>query len=282
LTTPSILSQLLPKDIITILVSGVALVTSIIIGIINWRMQREKRSDDARKAFDDAIGAIQIARADFVKLRTELKDNFDEADALGPRAVIATRRNYATSRALQAARTKRFKLGSVDNLLLAAALIDTGRPGAAMPYYKASVDLSEDKFDKAVALRVLGRARILSGAYEDGRDEMLRAADLFGDLSGDHDYEHVRMRDEEAESYRRLIDACATVHYRNHFNEDVPAMLSAAHGLVTPIAATCRSLAAKLANKSSIPIEINTEDFTHHDGDAPPVIDLSPHPSSFG
>jgi hypothetical protein len=247
LATAGAFAGLLPKDIITILVSGVALVTSMTIGFINWRIQREKRADDARKAFDDAIGAIQTARADFEKLRHELKDKFNDAAALGPRSVIATRRNYATSRALEAAKTQRFRLGSVDNLLLAAALIDTGRPGAAVPYYKASVALSEDDFDRAVALRVLGRAIILSGSYSDGRDEVLKAAKLFGSLAENRDYDRSRMRDEAAETYRRLIDACLTVDHREYFAIDIPAMLSSAEGLKTPIADTCRLLAERLS-----------------------------------
>lgn len=209
------------KDVATIALSFAALITSVSVAFYNRRIQTAKSIEDARKVFDEAIEGLQTARWDREALRVELGESYGSAMARPRRVMITDRRNFYLAKALTALQTGGFKSTSVDNLLIAASLMDSGRPAAATRYYDASVQFAEDAFDRATARRVFGRAQLISGDFVQGREEMLKAVGEFLMLAEDHGYDRARMRNEASDAARRLVDASDIVGFYDCMDEDL-------------------------------------------------------------
>ncbi|GAA0326172.1 hypothetical protein GCM10009087_40610 [Sphingomonas oligophenolica] len=232
------------KDIATLCVSGAALITSVSVAFYNARVQRVKRLDDARRSFEDAILGISKAKQDFETLRISVGDEFDAPKYSPHRTTIVDTRNFYLSKALAAFRAGSFVTSSADNMLIASALIESGRVAASIPFYDRSVEFAADRFELAMAKRVLGRARILSNDFERGRSEMLGAAKMFGALIDDPGFDGFRMRREEAETYRRLIAAQRERNSLDFLLTDVDALTALLPALDKPRALQLRSFIA--------------------------------------
>lgn len=209
------------KDIATLMLSGAALLTSVSVAVYNVRVQRAKKGDDARKSFEEAIQGISKVRQDLDALRHEAGEDFESQKYQFRRIVLGDTRNFFLAKALHALNVTSFLTSSVDNMLIAVALIDSGRHRASVPFYRKAVDTAADEFDRATALRVLGRAHILSGDFAEGRREMLIAASSFRILASDSGFDRHRMLRDEAETYRRLVAVQLIVDRRQHLQSDV-------------------------------------------------------------
>lgn len=195
------------KDIATILLSSAALITSMSVALMNVGWQRDKKRADLRAEFEKAILGISEARSDLEKLRQEFGEKFDEMDAQARRNLIHDRRNFFVSKAAHLMKQSLVEVNAFDNLLMAAALIDSGRVADSLHYYRRSVEMAEDEYEKATSERVYGRALILSGDRSSGRSRMLAAIDIFRTLALHEGYDPERMRSEAAETCRRLVAA---------------------------------------------------------------------------
>jgi tetratricopeptide (TPR) repeat protein len=234
------------KDLATLLLSGAALLTSISVALFNLRVQRSKRSDDARKAFEDAILAIMTAKQSYEALRREAGKEFESPEFAPRRVAIVDTRNFNLSKALHAVSVANLVTSSADNLLLASALMESGRHSASVPFYQRAVHLAWDQYERATALRVLGRAQILTGEHDDGRAMMTEAANLFTALANDKGYETDRMFDEVAETYKRLINCEITIGLKEHLEADVAALEGASAGMTSSRAVAMRDFATNI------------------------------------
>ncbi len=201
------LQDLTNKEFAIVVISSIALLVSLASAFFTIRTAFEKRADDARKAFDDAIDGLQTARADFENLRHELGSDFHAAKSHARRVLISDRRNFFLNKCLTALKGERFLASGYDNLLIAAAMIESGRSGSAVPFYARAVTDAFDEFERASARRVLGRALILSGDRERGRAEMHLAMTNFYGLEHNEHFDRNRMHREGVETLRRLVEA---------------------------------------------------------------------------
>jgi tetratricopeptide (TPR) repeat protein len=99
-------------------------------------------------------------------------------------------------------------LSDFDYMMLASNLIDLGRTSESVRFYRKSMEIaarSNNAVGHAAARRVYGRALIASGQHEEGREEMLAAVQAYERLSEQGEYDRDRMRDQAAETFRRLI-----------------------------------------------------------------------------
>lgn len=232
------------KDFAVVIVSGCALLVSLLVAFFTIRAASEKRVDDARNAFDEALTGVQTARSDYEALRHELGDEFNEPAAYGRRVLIADRRNFYLSRAMTALEGERFAASGWDHLLIAAALIDSGRTGAAIPHYARAVTHAADLYERSNARRVLGRALILAGDTQRGRSEMHQAAADFEDLANDAHYDALRMEREGAETLRRLVEV---------------EMIAGLYDEVMSDASALRSILPRLDYRTSTACEVTLE-----------------------
>jgi hypothetical protein len=195
------------KDILTLIVSLAALITSIAVAWSNWWSRSRQLAEDAKKDFSEAIMEIAKVRQDHEELRKDAGEEYDHIKFEPRRVVLADRRTFYLSKALQVLTQKQIVVSSFEYLLLAAALIDSARVGDSVEYYQKAYDLAENEHTKASAQRVYGRALIAMGDYGKGRAEMLSAADRFKKLSENERYDRDRMLGEAAETYHRLVIA---------------------------------------------------------------------------
>ena len=216
-------SGLETKDIATISLSFAALLTSASVAIYNWRVQVSRQKEEARKVFDESIAGLQTARSDMEALKIELGDKYRTALSRPRRIMINDRRNFYLARALASLRHFDSETMSMDNLLIAVALMESGKIAAAVRYYQRSVDLAQDEVERAICLRVFGRARILSGELERGRKQMIVAIEEFLVLTSDARFERSQMRQEAIDTARRLVEASNSVRYDDHLAADLNA-----------------------------------------------------------
>ena len=235
-------APMLLKDLATLIVSIAALVTSASIAFFNYRVQRAREHEDARKSLEEAIAGLQSSRGDWAKLRGELGGNFDHPDAVARRVTIVERRNTSLSKANYLLRTKRPLITSADAIILASSMIDSGRIAAAVPLYRIGMELAEDDLDVANAQRVLGRAMIVSRNAEAGRDHMLAAADIYQRLARNPDYDGREMVTHAAETFRRLVDAYHTSGIAAPKAADLEMLESLHHAAAEPTRAMSRDL----------------------------------------
>lgn len=211
------------KDILTLIVSLAALITSIAVAGSNWWSRRRELVEDAKKDFSEAIMAIAKVRQDHEELRKDAGEDYDHIKFEARRIVLADRRTFYLSKALQALTHKQIVVSSFEYLLLAAALIDSARVGDSVEYYEKAYKLAEDEHTKASAQRVYGRALIAMGDYGKGRAEMLSAVDRFKELSVNIRYDPDRMLGEAAETYRRLLTVEIQKKQTGDVNADIVA-----------------------------------------------------------
>lgn len=236
------------KDIATLVVSVAALITSISVAIFNINIQKSKKSDDARKSFDDGISGIIAAKVDFEKLKRELGDEFDDPKNLPRRVAIIDSRNFYISKATRAFEISSFMTSAADNMTLAAALIESGRIASSLPFYSKAVERADDDYVRATMRRVHGRALILSKQLEDGRDEMLRSARELITLSNNPDFDSWRMLREEADTRRRLFMAQKDSGQHKYLAKDLADLKLVMHRLDRPV----RDMIEKIAQEMGL------------------------------
>jgi tetratricopeptide (TPR) repeat protein len=142
---------------------------------------------------------------------------------------LSDQRELYLSKALQLIHRheKSLSLSHFDYLMLAANLIDLGRTAESVNFYEKAKRLAKENNDDvaaASARRVYGRAKIASGDYDQGRKEMLAAADEYQALASRRAYDRDRMLAEAAETYRRLIRVEFEADRMGHVGEDLSAM----------------------------------------------------------
>ncbi len=194
------------KDLVSIAVGSAALLTSITVAALNYHWQKDKKASDAR--------------ADLEKLRLESGEKFNDPNMFSRRVLLQDKITFYLSRALQCLKTKDISASSFDNLLVAAALIDSGRREESIAYYKKSVDLSADAYERANGQRVYGRALILTGDLTSGRNTMLSAISAYRQLADDEGFDADKLNGDAADACRRLILAQKMKGFDEFLNED--------------------------------------------------------------
>jgi hypothetical protein len=98
--------------------------------------------------------------------------------------------------------------------------MDSGRREESKAYYKRSVDLSADAYERANGQRVYGRALILTGDLTSGRNAMLSAISSYRTLAGDQGFDADKLKVDAADACRRLILAQKSKGFVEFLNKD--------------------------------------------------------------
>ena len=186
------------------------------------RSKRRDANAAARNDFHSCISKISEIRSEREEKERELKDDFESLEHRAMRARLNDKlRIYLSKAVLLRTRYRRLDISSFENLLLGAALADQGRYTASLRYYRRAVRLSADSADKALAMRVYGRAMIGAGYPWLGRRKMLKATRLFSRLSNTRGYDRDLMIYESTETYSRLVRIELRCGYLDHVQEDL-------------------------------------------------------------
>ena len=122
--------------------------------------------------------------------------------------------------------------------MLAANLIDLGRTAESVGFYEkslASAKADNDLVAEAATRRVYGRAQIAVGEYDQGRKEMLTAAADYEMLATRRAFDHGRMFEQAAETYRRLIWVELQANQLAALGKDLVAMEALVEKVKDPI-----------------------------------------------
>jgi hypothetical protein len=192
---------LTPKDFITLLLTLVTVTLSL---YLFWD-KRKKDEEDAKKEFAASLSDLLNTRKEIEDLEYTASQKSGTAAPRGVLRHLHDKREMFVSRLVYLADRFKLKVSSHEFIVLAAALIDGGRIGEAIPFYGRAVDLAANEFERANAQRVYGRALIAFGEAESGRQHMIEAAQIFESLQQNSNFERDHVLTQAAESYRRLI-----------------------------------------------------------------------------
>jgi tetratricopeptide (TPR) repeat protein len=224
------------KDVIT----ATAVLISIGAVAFSWWSWRKKNLDDAKKSLTDSVVGMIAARREREEFRYQSGDKFGTIETLPYRIALADHRELYLSKALQVLRTYEHKLSPsyFEYMMLAANLIETGRTAESLRFYENALRLARlnnDHLASAASRRVYGRAKIATGRYDEGREDMLTAVDEYQKLAGQRAHDRDRMLEEAAETYRRLIWVEIQADQMAAVNSDLSAMERLISGVTDPV-----------------------------------------------
>jgi tetratricopeptide (TPR) repeat protein len=217
------------KDVITIVVSTSAFLISAGVAVFNWWSWRQKNIEEAKKGLTDTLVGMITARQKLEEFRLQSGEKYGDFKSNPYRIALSDQRHLYLSKALQLIHRheKLLSLSHFDYLMLAANLIDLGRTAESVQFYEKAMHLAKENNDlvgSASARRVYGRAKIASGDYDQGRKEMLAAANEYQALASRRAYDRDRMLAEAAETYQRLIRVEMQADQVSHLRDDLSAM----------------------------------------------------------
>jgi hypothetical protein len=213
--------SLQPKDEITWIVSALSFLLAGMSFVYTIYSKRRDASVAARNDLHSCISKISEGRAEKDTKIRELGNEYNSLANMALRTAINDKIKLYLSKAVLLTTTyKRLDVTSFENVLLGAALFDEGKSRQSLRFYRRAVWASTDDADKAVALRVYGRALIEAGHPIFGRWRMLKAAKLFSALSKTRGYNEGRMNYECADTYSRLVAMQLQCNYRKNVSDD--------------------------------------------------------------
>jgi len=112
-------------------------------------------------------------------------------------------------------------------IIIGETLSETGRYAEALKYYHQALNVAQTQHTRALARRPLGAALIASGQLNQGREQLLAAANELSELIDKPGFEADMMRVERADALRRLLWVELQMGERAHVEEDSKALSAA-------------------------------------------------------
>ena len=198
-------SSLETKDFATLAVSLIALIVSVVSVRQSISSRKKDAERSARAEFAEIVETMVDLRQKREDIRRELGVEWGKNNNVVTRININDKRELLISRAAYLLHNFDINVSDIQYTIVGVAVVDAGRPAESLQYFRKSLEVCSNPVARAVARRGYGRTLILSGNLEEGRTEMLAAADEFARLAAEPGLDAERMRYSCAETFQRLI-----------------------------------------------------------------------------
>lgn len=198
-------SSLETKDFATLAVSLIALIVSVVSVRQSISSRKKDAERSARAEFAEIVETMVDLRQKREDIRRELGVEWGKNNNVVTRININDKRELLISRAAYLLHNFDINVSDIQYTIVGVAVVDAGRPAKSLQYFRKSLEVCSNPVARAVARRGYGRTLILSGNLEEGRTEMLAAADEFARLAAEPGLDAERMRYSCAETFQRLI-----------------------------------------------------------------------------
>ena len=208
------------KDVTTLGVSLVALVTSVTGVLHSITSNKRDRERSARSEFATIVEGLVDVRQTRESLRRELGDDWGKRQNTETRLNLNDKEELLLSRARFLLIKYHINASDVQYVIVGLSLSDSGRHGESLQYYKKAVDVAPSKLAAAWCRRAYGRTLIVAGNVERGRSEMLSAAAEFERLKAEVGIDAEAMRNDRALVFLRSVWAQIQFGEYTHVQED--------------------------------------------------------------
>jgi tetratricopeptide (TPR) repeat protein len=210
-----------------VVVSIFSLLVASWVGLHNIISKRNEGLKSAREDFEETIEGLIDLKIEREKSRRELQDDWALNKYSAMRIGFNDKRELLLSKARFLLLKYRIDASEIAYITIGATLSDIGNYAESLEYYRQALEVAQTAQRRAFVRRPLGRALILSGQLNEGRDQLLKAAREISELIGKPGFDADIMRNDRADALRRLVWAELEVGERAHLEEDIKALSTA-------------------------------------------------------
>lgn len=208
------------RDPLSLTVSSFAALVSVGTLVYTMISKTRETTRSARSDFAEIIDSLVDLREKRDTLRRELGSDWGKSKTFETRAGLGDKQRSLVARAISLLHNHHIGASDIEYILVGASLADDGRYGDSLQYYKKAMEVSPSTLARASARRPYGRALILAGDVEHGREQLLSAAEEFNNLGNEAGLDGDRMKYLCAHVFRTMIWAEIQVGSKIHLEDD--------------------------------------------------------------